>query len=656
MFDIEKYKAPEPIYDSVSFFTDSQLYQERGGVLLYDIETYQNFFFIAFKSFATGRITSVELSEWEKLNTAKLRWIVDNFTIVGFNNRNYDDVLLWASLAGLTNEGLKNISDSIIVGKIPAYKLEKEFGFKVGFTNSIDLQQVAPSAAAFCSLKHYGARMHVAKLQDLPINPHKLISYEDSFILRNYCYNDLTVTGWLKSKLLKAIDLRREMGMNYGADLRSLSDAQIAERVIAVEIKATTGQTPTRPQIKAGTTFQFQNPDYLRFYSADLQKLHNDILQTVFVVDDHGKVRVVKDYTWITATNLWSIKIGKSVYRLGIGGLHSSEQSKSHYSDEETLLIDRDVASYYPAIILNQGLYPQHIGRDFLTVYKDIVDRRLLAKKLGDKSTANSLKIVANGSFGKLGSKWSVFYSPDLLIQVTITGQLSLLMLIEMLHWYGIPVVSANTDGIVIKCPKAKFETYNQVVAQWEAITSFVTEETEYKSLHSRDVNNYIAVTLKNDFKAKGSYVNGLSMKEPDRESLMKNPNGTICSEAVMKFLATCRDPNPVTIESTIKKCKDFSKFIFIRRVKGGAVKDNVYIGKVIRWYMRYKEFGCIKYLEDNVHGTKNTVSETTGSYPCMDISGMPNDIDYDWYIRRSHSILKDLGYYSTGESQLTLW
>jgi hypothetical protein len=47
---------------------------------------------------------------------------------------------------------------------------------------------------------------------------------------------------------------------------------------------------------------------------------------------------------------------------MGIGGLHSSEQTVSHLSDEHTALIDRDVTSYYPAIILGNGYTPAHMG------------------------------------------------------------------------------------------------------------------------------------------------------------------------------------------------------------------------------------------------------------------------------------------------------
>jgi hypothetical protein len=74
------------------------------------------------------------------------------------------------------------------------------------------------------------------------------------------------------------------------------------------------------------------------------------------------------------------VTIGASVYRMGIGGLHSSESSTSHVADEKTLLIDRDVASYYPSIILGSSLAPVHMGEPFLRAYRDIVERRLAAK------------------------------------------------------------------------------------------------------------------------------------------------------------------------------------------------------------------------------------------------------------------------------------
>src|SRR3546814_476101 len=163
---------------------------------------------------------------------------------------------------------------------------------------------------------------------------------------------------------------------------------------------------------------------------------------------------------------------------MGIGGLHSNESTVAHHTDDNYIMIDKDVESFYPRIILNQGMYPEHLGPVFLQVYRTIVDRRLEAKANGNKPVADSLKIVINGSFGKFGSKYSILYAPNFLTQTTLTGQLSILLLIEMLEMNGIHVVSANTDGIVIKCPRNGVDLLNRIVAEWERITQYKTEET----------------------------------------------------------------------------------------------------------------------------------------------------------------------------------
>lgn len=227
------------------------------------------------------------------------------------------------------------------------------------------------------------------------------------------------------------------------------------------------------------------------FKSPGLRDLLRDIVASDFVIDENGSPIEPPSLSGQAVT------IGKGVYRMGIGGLHSSEVSTVHHADEQYMLVDRDVASYYPNIILLCRLYPKHLTEAFLSVYRSIVETRLKAKRDGNSVVANALKIVANGSFGKFGSKYSLLYAPDLMIQVTVTGQLALLMLIESLEADGIEVVSANTDGIVIKCLRSRENDLLRHVTVWEKVTGFETEETQYKALYSRDVNNYIALKKK---------------------------------------------------------------------------------------------------------------------------------------------------------------
>ena len=51
-------------------------------------------------------------------------------------------------------------------------------------------------------------------------------------IFESYCQNDLGVTKALFNTLRSEIELRKEMSEEHGIDLRSKSDAQVAEAVL----------------------------------------------------------------------------------------------------------------------------------------------------------------------------------------------------------------------------------------------------------------------------------------------------------------------------------------------------------------------------------------------------------------------------------------
>ena len=620
--------------------TREDLFKKR-RTFIFDIECYSNFFLASFMCYETGKFISFERSPDSEMNLADLDWILNNFLIIGFNSRNYDIPMLWAARSGLYNQELKTLSDELIQDGFSPIEAEKKWKFKIGYSNHVDVQEVAPGV--MIGLKHYAGRMHLDKLQDLPIQPDKELTSVDAQLIRDYCKNDLEATAHLYSKLYQSIELREELGLDYELDLRSKSDAQIAESVLRKEIESIKGCRVFRPKKDRTAVLKYRIPSFINPQSEDLKSMLTLIENSEFELDEGGRPKMP------TKIKKAKINIGNSTYNMGIGGLHSTEKSQCFASDETTVLIDRDVASYYPQIILNQKLFPDHIGKEFLQVYKSIVDRRLEAKRMPGKiakGIADSLKITINGAFGKLGSEYSCLYAPRLLLQVTLTGQLSLLLLIEMIESGGISVISANTDGIVMKCPVDLQGELQKIILKWENTTQFTTDETRYRAIYSRDVNNYIAIGEDGTFKAKGSYVCDLSMKNKDRESLMKNPEFTICNEAVMLFL---RDG--VSIENTIRNCKNISKFVAVRRVTGGAIKNGKYLGKVVRWYMQQGEFGIIEYLKNG-----NKVPNSEGGFPVMNYDGLPSDINYQWYHERCLGILKDLGYGRKIETQLGLF
>ena len=636
------------------------------NVKVLDTEVYKRYCLIGFIDPETGATVSVEAVDG-KFSLDDREWLrkrMRRYQTIGFNSKPFDLPIIYAAIKGYDTRTLKRIADKLIVDGMKSWEIEDEYNFTIPRDiDHIDLIEVAPGSA---SLKVYNGRMHGKRMQDLPYEPNHDLSDDEIEEVYEYWKNDLDATINLWRELKTQLDLRVAMTKEYGIDLRSKSDAQVAEAVIKHGVKKILGRDPPKPKFAAGQRYRYNIPSFIDYGdNKQLNELLDDIYESWFKLSPTGKILMPQ------ALADAKIYLGNSVYRLGIGGLHSSEEGVSYESDDEYVLIDRDVASYYPRIIINLGLYPPHIGKAFLKVYAGIVDKRLEAKarvgelteeiKLKEEAlkSANrpselmmeaieelkterakyeiiteSLKITINGSFGKLGSKWSILFAPNLMIQTTITGQLSLLMLIYRIEKAGISVVSGNTDGIVIRAPRNRLDELNAIIKQWEKDTGFDTEETRYKAIYSRDVNNYIAVKEDGKAKRKGAYaVPGLKEK--------KNPANEICADAVVAYIVEGKP-----ISQTIKGCKDLRKFLTVRTVRGGAVKDGEYLGKAIRWYYSASTTSAIHYKTANSKGNHNKVPRSDGGKPCMTLpEDFPDDVDFSWYIREAREILKEIAY-----------
>ena len=590
-------------------------------LIVLDLELYQNYFLASFYNPQSDKTVHYEYFDGQPLNRKAIQTIMRDCTTVSFNGLNFDLPLLQYALNGASVRDLKRLCDTIIKSNLPAWRICKDAGIHVPADwDHIDVIEVA---AGQSSLKIYGARLNAPTIQDLPIEPDAMITPEQRQPMRQYCENDLRTTWLLYKSLEKQIELRIKMSEQYGVDLRSKSDAQIAETVIKSELHKMTGKEYRKPELADDVSFRYLDPKIISFKTQQLKDIYTAVLNTRFELGANGSVKMPD----VLAKA--QIKLGRSVYNMGIGGLHSCEKSQLVRVDDQHELCDLDVASYYPSIILQQNLAPKSMGAPFLRVYQSIVDRRLKAKKEGDKVTADTLKICVNGSFGKLGSKWSALYAPDLLIQTTITGQLALLMLIERLELAGISVVSANTDGVVVYCPKAKADTMGNIAFEWMLDTSYELERNDYKLIASRDVNNYCAVTTSGKIKGKGIFAAG---------GLAKNPDCNIVFEAVAQYLA-----NGTPISDTIMQCSDITKFITVRKVTGGAVWNGELLGKSVRFYYSCKVDRnlCIHYAKNS-----NKVPKSDGARPLMTLPNrFPDDVSYGRYIDAAKQLLIEVGY-----------
>jgi len=597
------------------------------------------------------------------------------YTLITFNGNKYDRLVCEAACRGFSNTNLHKVSQHIITENAQPWEVRRQFGLIEMKIDHIDLIELCPLDA---SLKIYAGRMHCDNLQDLPLDPNEPMTQSMIEPMRTYCGYDNDNTALILKQVQRVIALRELMSKEYNVDLRSKSDAQIAETVI----KNAVGRKIDRPKIKRGTAFKYVGPAYLnQFKTQQLKDLVSTYQSSPIVVGKTGHCELIFNYKEVELRSAeinerlmqsrWTedgtepeikelkklkafkpqkqikLKIGNTNYAVGIGGIHSKEKHTSFQSCDKYQIREYDVAAFYPNIILNNDLYPKHIGEKFTRIFRDIVNRRLAAKKAKNKIDDASLKVTINGTFGTLGSKWSVLYAPDLMANVTITGQLSLLLLIERFELAGISVISANTDGIVVKIPRDREADAAQIIEDWEFDTNYDMEGNDYDSLNCRDVNAYIAIKSGYD-KAKeplpGQYsdddlgIKGKGLYAPqytDFYCLRSNPACDISTEAVKLYLKF-----GTPIEETVRNCHDVRRFLTLRKVNGGAVQNGVFLGKAIRWYYGSYELEPIRYVK-----TGNKVPKSEGAVPLMKLDGdFPIDMDYERYIDEAYTILADIG------------
>lgn len=220
---------------------------------------------------------------------------------------------------------------------------------------------------------------------------------------------------------------------------------------------------------------------------------------------------------------------------------------------EDEMLIDIDVASLYPSMLIEYGFYPKHLGPEFLEVYRQIKDERIEAKHNGNKVKNETLKLALNGLSGNLQNPHNFCYSPFAVMQIRINGQLLLLMLAEKLTQLGCRIVQANTDGLFVLLKKSVYDNVNKVCREWEQLTKLTLEEERFKAMYQYAINDYFAITEDNKVKEKGMFITTVK--------LGKGLTPKIIPKAVINFFK-----NGVPVEETIKGCQDIRDFLMAEK------------------------------------------------------------------------------------------
>lgn len=618
-----------------------------------DCETSPNYFALGIRELGGDRKERVfELSDRSTINWSQIDRIMRSYTMIGYNWLGFDKPLLrWCvENPDCTTEQIKGIANRIIGERMKWWESERKLDISIPRAwDSIDLIEPQPNPIA--SLKVCNGRMHGRWMQELPYAHDAILTHEQIDETNRYMMNDLDATELLWNALAEPMALREMMGETVSVDMRSKSDTQLGLAIIKARVEKKIGSRLPRTTGNRSHRFKYEAPCYLEFTTPILRDMMERLRTYEFQTDPKTGKADLPDFLTRPVT------IGETTYAMGIGGLHSTESNRCVRADNQYALVDADVASYYPAIILSLGLYPEALGPVFLDVYRGIRDDRVAAKRAKNKAQDKGLKIALNGTFGSLGSPYSIVYAPHLLLAVTITGQLALLMMIETAERAGIQVVSANTDGVLFRCPREHFDgiegdrllgegLLSQVTGSWEKRTQFDLEFVEYTAVYSQSVNSYFAIKANGGHKRKGPFANPWSEDPNDKDaraSLMKNPQMTICGDAAL-FKIKYGTP----VSETIRNCTDIRQFVTVVKATKGATWRDQYLGHVVRFYWGINGAPIFE-AEPNNLGNHKTVSKTEGARPCMTLPDeLPADIDYARYEEEAEQILKDLGFYGS--------
>ena len=422
--------------------------------LTFDLEVFPQFFSAVFfdvdeETYTTFYVLGVD--EYDEVYNNMVNFIKGNM-IIGYNNKSYDDLILNSILKNekIDVKEIYKLSVRIISRQSNNKPLWKDEYLKWlmrqynKMYTSIDLMKILAFDKLYIGLKQCSVNLRHDKVQDLPKPFNEPVeSHEVSKILE-YNKNDVVITTKLFLKLTADIALRADIKKDYNVDVSSGSKTYIAKAILNHYYAEYTGLNYSDFRYNKTTRdilrFRECISSGIKFTTAPYNKMLSD-LNKIEVFETKGAL----DYTFRTESK---------GFQFGMGGLHSIDSPAIYEETDKYYVIDADVASFYPRLMINEKIKPDHLTDSFIDILSDLTDRRLEAKAKGDFKTADALKISINSMFGLLNFNNYWLYDPKAAVSVTINGQLYLLMLIEALTSNGFEVISANTDGVTAKVPK----------------------------------------------------------------------------------------------------------------------------------------------------------------------------------------------------------
>jgi len=645
--------------------------------IIYDIEVFGGMFLFCAMNPETNEKFSFELSRRKDEVLAMLKFIETHkdYWFVGFNNLKYDAQVVehirrkypfWSELSHKDIlEKIKDFSNDVIEAQ--DYEEWSPYRERDLFFKQLDLVKIHhfDNKHRRAALKWIAFMIDAEDIEELPF-PHYQIEFTDEELeqIIAYCWKDISNTHKFylytrgetdnevykgKDKVQDRLDLIESLG--FPTEAINFSDVKIGDEINKrgyCSIKGITEKQlmSIRKQRKGTRKLTFGDciPDYVSFKTDTLKDFLERVKPEKVKMSDSSKQE-------------FHVELNGTHYVIARGGIHTKDKPRIIIPKPHEKLEDADVGSQHPTTIAKRGLYPDHLGPEWLVNYRATIRKRMEFKELGHtnrryKGLADTYKLALNGGgFGKTIDKTNWQYGPEVGFSCTIGNQFEILMLAEMMEIEGIHVVSANTDGILCLYNRDLESKYYEVCRTWEEIVGNTVdgklEFVEFSKFVQESSGHYIAVKKKdNSLKVKGRFSTDGEVNKNNTKDL-----GRIERKAIVRYFY-----EGVPLEKTIKESRNIYDFFiglkstsdFHYETVSRKGEAEVY-KKIIRFYVSNEGVKLLKIKNEDSESNGADMTKICDGYLVTIMNSVVHkpwheyDINYDYYIEKARAIVSRL-------------
>lgn len=526
---------------------------------------------------------------------------------VGYNIRGYDQWIFKAILAGFNPY---EMNEHIITKD----KKGHEFS-SVLRQYPLTIYDVAQFGASLKQLEAMQGHSIYESDVDFRLN-RKLTQAEIDETIK-YCRNDVQETANIFLKKKADFDVQMELMHEFNLPLSCISktQTQLTAEILGAKRRECTDE------------FNLNFPKYL-----------NKIKKYKHIVDWFKQFKTDKNFTDEEKKKIYEqkldIEVGGVPHTFAWGGLHGA--ILKYFG--KGIFLHIDVSQYYPSLMVGHNYFSRAVSEEGKQRYDMMRKESIRLKKYPELANKRAgYKLCNNKAYGAMKDKYNALYDPLMANNICVTGQLALLLLIEMLEPHC-KLIQSNTDGLIVKLNKlSDYELIDDICYEWECMTGVsLAFDPIITKIYQKDVNNYLFINEDDEVESKGAYVKKLSALDYDLP---------IVNKALKEYMI-----NGTPIEATINNCNDLIEYQKIVKLssKFKWVEHNStkYTNKC------YRVFASIDVTDGLIYKCKDDKRDKFANTPenCFIENGdirelsVPDKLNKSYYIDLAYNRLRQFG------------